>query len=140
MQTIVSLEEQNTDLHSQVDRLGQLAITVEDLKAENERLNTCERCQFGEHKCKRNTQENVHCIIEIPETATAPTAQVSNILPPLRPTAPLASPLTSSETRTLESGDIPVLGSILGGYPRTGPVGKKFTEADPEPPESLSQF
>ena len=46
MQTIESLEENNSELHLKINHLGQLSINAEDLKDENSRLKTCDHCQF----------------------------------------------------------------------------------------------
>ena len=66
MQTIKSLEEQNSDLHIKIDHLGEMALIVEDLKSENSRLKTYQHCRFEfstelifkEHLCNRAVQEN----------------------------------------------------------------------------------
>ena len=46
MQTIESLEEQNSDLHIKIYHLGEMALVVEDLQSENSRLKTCQHCRF----------------------------------------------------------------------------------------------
>ena len=92
MQTIETLENQNSELHAKIDNLGQLAIIVEDLKEEKSRLKTCEHCQhelvteqgFREHKCNRNIRKNYHCVIEMEEISEfleAPTVPSTDSLP-----------------------------------------------------------
>ena len=65
MQTKESLEEQNSELHLEIDHLGDIALFLKDLKSENLRLKKCHHCHFEcrtehtfkEHKCNTQLQE-----------------------------------------------------------------------------------
>ena len=63
MQTIESIEENNSDLHAKIDHLGQLAINAEDMRLENSRLKTCEHCRF-EFITEQSFKEHITQLLE----------------------------------------------------------------------------
>ena len=91
MQTIETLEGQNSELHAKIDHIGHLAMFLEDLKEENSKLKTCEHCKFEfktvksfrEHMCNRQIPQNIHCVIEIDNTSEfqSPSKSLPDIAP-----------------------------------------------------------
>ena len=104
MQTIESLEGQNSELHAKIDHIGQLAMVLEDLKEENSQLKTCEHCKFEfktvksfrEHMCNRQIPQNIHCVIEIDDSTEFQSLSKSHtdIVPSASPTQEEAQNIT----------------------------------------------